>query len=182
MGSGRGGLDPETMKDLKFMLNSSKKEVDMLKKMFQPSKITLIDDLEQKAKEVDYEIKALKAAVENSAQRSHVVDLREKFAHYTPLESFNALQTEYGGFVNRDEYNGILRQIEYMQKDLGQHCSKREIMERFAAFSYDVTNRLEVRPTIDYLRKLLTEYDRKMDTIEEKMQTQMTRLDNEQEQ
>lgn len=43
-------MDAETINDLKFMLNSSKKEMDMLKRLFHPKKITMIDELEQKAK------------------------------------------------------------------------------------------------------------------------------------
>lgn len=95
------------------------------------------------------------------------------------MEDFNSLKSDYSGFVNREEYNGIFLQLEYMQKDLDRFCSKKELVDRFTTLSNDVTDRISVRPTIDYLRKVLTEYDRKMNLIEEKMQTQMTKLDNE---
>lgn len=61
--------------------------------------------------------------------------------------------------------------MEYMHKDVDQHISKRELVERFATFSHDLTNRLEVRPTIEYLRKVLLEYDKKIELIHEKMQS-----------
>ena len=71
--------------------------------------------------------------------------------------------------------------MEFMDKDMGRQCSKDELLNRLTIFSHDVTSRLEVRPTIDYLRKVLEDYDKKIDLIEAHLQEQMTRLDNEQE-
>lgn len=42
--SGGGlGLDAESLKDLKFMMNSAKKESDVIKKLFTPQKLALLN-------------------------------------------------------------------------------------------------------------------------------------------
>ena len=55
------------------------------------------------------------------------------------------------------------------------------MLERFSVFSTDLHGRLETRPTIDYLKKVLSAYDKKIDSIEASIREQMTRLDSEQE-
>lgn len=54
-------------------------------------------------------------------------------------------------------------------------------MDRMTVFSHDVTARLEVRPTIDHVRKILTAQDMKIDAVELSLKEHMSRLDSEQE-
>lgn len=84
------------------MLNNSKKDMDMMKRMFHPKKITLIDELDQKSKQYDYEIGTLKTAVENSATRMQIHELKESLMCYATKQSVNDLEKDYSGFVTKE--------------------------------------------------------------------------------
>ena len=107
--------------------------------------------------------------------------MKRKFQDYTTVEDFKNFQADFSEFVKREELNILAREVEYFGKHLDRACSKDELMTRLAVFSTDVGAKLEARPTIEYVRKVLSAYDQKMDGIEQALQAQMSRLDDEHE-
>lgn len=76
VGSGQGNLDTQTIDDLKFMLGNNRRDMEMIKKVFTPSKLALILELEEKMKRVEYELNVLQAASEASAKNSAITELK----------------------------------------------------------------------------------------------------------
>ena len=103
-GGGGMGMSSEELKDLKFMINSSKKETDMIKKLFSPKKLALLNEMENKIKMFEYDIDILKSAADNSAKNTDINEIKSKLMEYTTLREFKNLSKEYRGFVKREEY------------------------------------------------------------------------------
>ena len=118
-GGGDIGLDAESLKDLKFMMNSSKKETDIIKKLFSPQKLALLNDLESKIKMFEYDIDILKAAADASAKNTDINEIKNKLMEYTTHREFKKLAKDYSGFVKREEYYTLISQLEFMEKNLG---------------------------------------------------------------
>ena len=83
------------------------------------------------------------------------------------MEDFKSFETNFSEFVKREELNILAKEMECFSKDLDRSCSKDELMTRLAVFSTDVGAKLEARPTIEYVRKVLSAYDLKMDGIDQ---------------
>jgi hypothetical protein len=67
--------------------------------------------------------------------------------------------------------------VAYLRKDLGQLCSKTEVSDRLNVFLSEVNTKLNERPTITYLKKVLTAYDSKIENFNYLLNEQMEKLD-----
>jgi hypothetical protein len=66
-------------------------------------------------------------------------------------------------FVKSEEFNNVAREVEYLKKDLSKLCTKEELITRLNVFNSDVNVKLQERPTISYLKKVLSAYDVKIE-------------------
>jgi hypothetical protein len=52
-----------------------------------------------------------------------------------------------------------------MRKEFSKLALKDEMMERFRILNEDVNRKIEERPTVEYIKRVLTAYEERMDDI-----------------
>lgn len=159
------------------MVNNMKTEMDFVKKMFSVQKLQQIDQSEQKMRNVGYEVEVLKMNMETVVKKRDLDQVYHKMQDYAPLKMIKDMQEDIGDFVNREEFNITLREIDFVKRDLGQLCSKEELMTRLNVFNSEVNIKLHDRPTISYFKKVLHAYDAKIDQVNDTLKENLQKLD-----
>ena len=112
---------------------------------------------------IDYDCQLLKLEIENSAKKTELTILSNKIDEYATIAMVKEVSDDLIEMVSKSEFNVFVRETQNLKKDIDRLCTREESNARFAAVSQDINNKIETRPTISYLKRVLKSYDDKFE-------------------
>lgn len=147
------------------MVNSLKTEVDLMKKTFSSNKLKLLDNMENQVKTLSYQIEVNSMSIENCVKNQQLDSFFNKFYDYAPLSALLEVKEDLHQFVAKSDIDQIEEDNKNVMKSIRGFVTKEEVMTRMEVFNADVMGKLQERPTTSYFKKILANYDKKMDNI-----------------
>lgn len=88
------------------------------------------------------EISLLKIDLENKVDASKADEIEKRLANYALRREIIEIQEDIQDFIKKEEMNIVVRDLEYLRKDLGKFSSKEELLTRMNVFNSDVNTKL----------------------------------------
>jgi len=83
------------------------------------------------------------------------------------MRLYKDLKDDIKDFVLMDEFLIVQQDMQNIGKDVARFCTKDEMMTRLNVFNSDFNTKMHDRPTINYFKKILGAYDKKIEGFNE---------------
>lgn len=165
------GKDEEEKKmelaQLQLKMNNMTTEVDYFKKVFTIQKLKKLDEADNKIRNFEYTMEAMKTSLETCAQKSELEDTKNLInLNYATKRTVDCLRQDIEDFVKRSDFSVLEAEQQKQSHHMGRLCTKEELIHRLNTFHSDMNNKLDRRIDKERFTRAMKELDGKLEVVE----------------